>query len=408
MCLDGETLYVADTENHAIRAIDLKEAKVTTVAGIGSQARGVFQPGASDRAKTTPLSSPWDVIQLAGDKTLYIAMAGPHQMWSLDLDKGVVGVFAGSGYENIEDGTPQSAKFAQPSGLATDGKILFIADSEVSGVRAITGIGSAKGPAVRTIVGKGLFDFGDQDGRGASVKLQHCLGLAYGDGRLFIADTYNNRIKVCTPQTRLVKTLVGAHKPGESDDPPHFYQPGGLSFAGSHLYVADTNNHKIRVVDLKTDSVKTLALADLSPPKLAPRPPVFLNAKEIKVPQASLAPGKTIMVAVTIPLPKGVKLNEEVAMPILVETPGKTGFLAPEVSPQGQKLKPPKADFSFGVPLAEESKAGDSVDLRVSVQAFVCKEASSICQIKSFIWNIPISFSATAEGDRVKLTADLE
>ena len=89
-----------------------------------------------------------------------------------------------------------------------------------------------------------------------------------------------------------MKTLVGSHKPGESDNPPHFYEPGGLSVAGSNLYVADTNNHKIRVVDLKTNAVKTLAMAGLSPPRQAARPPSFARAKVINVPAVEARPGK--------------------------------------------------------------------------------------------------------------------
>ena len=141
------------------------------------------------------------MIQIPGRRALYIAMAGPHQIWKLDLEAGQIGVWAGSGDENIADGDLAAARFAQPSGLATDGKNLFVADSEVSGVRVITGIGTDK-PEVGRIVGEGLFEFGDVDGVGPQVRLQHCLGVAYGDGKLFIADTYNNKIKVCDPKTR--------------------------------------------------------------------------------------------------------------------------------------------------------------------------------------------------------------
>src|SRR5207253_8248396 len=133
------------------------------------------------------------------------------------------------------------------------------------------------------------------------VRLQHCLGLAYGDGQLYIADTYNNKVKVCAPRTRSVKTFVGSHQPGDSDAPPHFYQPGGLSVAGSNLYVADTNNHKIRVVDLKTLKVKTLALAGLSAPRRAARPPSFPNARVIKVPSVEAPSGASINLAISIP-----------------------------------------------------------------------------------------------------------
>ena len=128
-----------------------------------------------------------------------------------------------------------------------------------------------------------------------TVRLQHCLGLAYGDGQLYIADTYNNKIKVCDPKTRAVKTLVGTHKAGDSDDPPQFYQPGGLSVAGSELYVADTNNHKIRVVDLKTQAVKTLALAGLSPPAPGPAAAELPQRdRRSTSPPAKVGPGKSI------------------------------------------------------------------------------------------------------------------
>ena len=61
---------------------------MSTIAGIGSQARRIPHPGAFGPAKTTPLCSPWDVIQIPGDKAIYIAMAGPHQIWKLDLGLG--------------------------------------------------------------------------------------------------------------------------------------------------------------------------------------------------------------------------------------------------------------------------------------------------------------------------------
>jgi len=404
MCLDGDTLYVADTENHAIRALDLKDGQVSTVAGIGTQARRIFGPPSTGPAKTTALCSPWDLVQVPGDKSLYIAMAGPHQIWKLDLAAGTVSVFAGSGYEDIQDGTAASAKFAQPSGLATDGENLFVADSEVSGVRAITGI-HGRGPLVNTIVGEGLFKFGDHDGRGFAVRLQHCLGLTYAGGHLYIADTYNNKIKVCEPKTRSVRTFAGSHTPGDSDDPPHFYQPGGLSATEEKLYVADTNNHKIRVIDLKTDKVTTLALEGLSSPRLAPRPPVFPNAKQIAVPEVEAAAGKSITLAVAIPLPKELKLNEDSAMTYLVETPDQKGILGPEVLPEGQRIKPPATKFSIKVPLAKAARAGDKLELRLSVETLVCSHTSNVCMIRSFVWNIPITFTETGSTEPVSLSA---
>src|SRR5437762_11261837 len=132
MVLDGETLYVADTENHLIREIDLKSKTVKTIAGTGQQSR---EYGVTGPARTVALNSPWD-LQLVG-RTLYIAMAGPHQIWKLDLDKGEVSTFAGSGREARADGPRLEAAFAQPSGLATDGKTLYVSDAEANIIRAI-------------------------------------------------------------------------------------------------------------------------------------------------------------------------------------------------------------------------------------------------------------------------------
>ena len=404
MYLSEDTLFVADTENHAIRAIDLKAGNVTTIAGTGTQAMRVFPAGSSGPAKTTPLCSPWDVIQIPGDKALYIAMAGPHQIWKLDIAGGVVSVFAGSGREDIVDGPAATANFAQPSGLATDGENLFVADSEVSGVRVLTGMQNPRGPAVRTIVGEGLFAFADVDGRAGTVRLQHCLGLAYAGDHLYIADTYNNKIKICEPRNRTVHTFVGTHKAGDGDEPPHFYEPGGISAAGSKLYVADTNNHKIKVVDLKTKGVTTLALEGLSPPQLAPRRPSFPNAITISVPAVELAPAKSITLAVTVPLAKGYKLNEEAPLAYLVETPEKEGILSPDVSPGGGKVNPPKTAFKITVPLAKVPDPGDKLDLRLSLKTLVCSEPSSLCRIRSLIWNVPISFSASGSSETIHLS----
>jgi len=222
MCLEGDILYVADTENHAIRAVDLKSRQVSTVAGVGKQSHRISVEHSMGPARTNALSSPWDIIRLPGSSSLYIAMAGLHQIWKLDPKASRIGVWAGSGIENIRDGDLHTACFAQPSGLATDGENVFVADSEVSGIRLISRIGTPK-PHVGRIVGEGLFEFGDVDGAGARVRLQHCLGVAFHEGKLYIADTYNNKIKVCDPTSREVRTLVGDGTPGSDDDPARFY-----------------------------------------------------------------------------------------------------------------------------------------------------------------------------------------
>src|SRR5262249_41105215 len=151
-----------------------------------------------------------------------------------------------------------------PSALATDGKTLFVSDAEANIIRAI----DLAANEVRTLVGGDLFDFGDSDGHGNDVRLQHPLGLTRWNDKLLIADTYNHKIKLLDPAARTGKPYAGTGKPGKAEGgTPSFNEPGGLTIAGDKLYVADTNNHAIRVVDLKTKHTNTLAIKGLQPPQ---------------------------------------------------------------------------------------------------------------------------------------------
>ncbi len=237
-----DRLYVADTENHAIRVLDRKTKTVTTIAGTG--ALGTGRLGLDPLpAKTTALRSPWDLGVVNG--TIYVALAGSHQIAILDPATATMRVFAGTGQEYLLDGPRLKATFAQPSGLATDGKDLFVLDSETSSVRKI----DLASERVSTLVGSGLFDFGDADGAGSKAKLQHPIGLAFGGGALWIADTYNSKIKRIDPVTGETKTL----SPTKSGAVKHdvFFEPAGLAWAGpGTLLVADTNHDRIAKVTL--------------------------------------------------------------------------------------------------------------------------------------------------------------
>jgi DNA-binding beta-propeller fold protein YncE len=235
LALAGDTLYIADTENHAIRAASLETGTLSTIAGTGelgySRAAGV--------GTSVELNSPWDVLEREGQ--LYIAMAGTHQLWRMDLASGMVQPFVGSGREDIDDGPNLRATLAQPSGLTTDAQRLYFADSESSAVRAAD-FSPLEG-YTQTLVGEGLFEFGDRDGKGRQARLQHCLGVAHHNGKIYIADAYNNKIKVLDLSTKECITALG------SGDPADLYEPGGLSVwekdDEARLYIADTNNDRV-------------------------------------------------------------------------------------------------------------------------------------------------------------------
>lgn len=161
---DAKVLFVADTENHAIRKIDLQSFRVETIAGTGEQ--GVDNVGGK-LGKDQELSSPWDVAvyrtrdmdmsfhideqQIPEKDILLVAIAGLHQIWAIFLEDviwwkfkkypaGTVVAIAGNGKEeNRNNSYPQNAAFAQPSGLAISQstKEVYIADSESSCVRKL-------------------------------------------------------------------------------------------------------------------------------------------------------------------------------------------------------------------------------------------------------------------------------
>lgn len=254
LALHGEHLFIADTGNHCIRLADLHRRTVTTIAGTGKLGRGFSQGG---KARAVDLRSPWDVAYHAGK--LYIAMAGSHQLWVMDLRQGTLFPFAGNGFEGIRDGAPTDAWLAQPSGLAVGDGVLYFADSETSAIR----MANLQTGFVRTLVGVGLFDFGDRDGVGAAVRLQHPLGVCYHDGIVYVADTYNHKIKRLYPKTQACQTFAGSGKPGHKDGAQaeaQFDEPSGISYADGKLFVADTNNHAVRVIDLRQNIVRTLPM----------------------------------------------------------------------------------------------------------------------------------------------------
>ena len=216
MAIDGDVLYVADTENHAIRRVDLQAGHVVTIAGTGEQG---YERNGRREGLSYALSSPWDVA--LHDGVIYIAMAGIHQLWSLDLDTGMVGPYAGSGREAITDGPLATSALAQPSGITvgndgSSGERLYFADSETSSIRNCD---LSPGGSVRTLIGLGLFEFGDVDGEDFRVRMQHPIGITHHDGVLYVADTYNHKIKRVLPKTRSAFTVAGTGSRGHVDGP---------------------------------------------------------------------------------------------------------------------------------------------------------------------------------------------
>jgi DNA-binding beta-propeller fold protein YncE len=399
LALAGDSLYVADTENHLIRRVDLKSRNVETTAGTGQQSHEYFKTGP---ARTVALSSPWD-LQLVG-RVLYIAMAGPHQIWQLDLDTNEVSTFAGSGREARLDGPIREAGFAQPSGIASDGKKLYVADSESNIIREI----DFAGGSVRTLVGGDLFEFGDVDGTGDNVRLQHPLGLITFDDKLLIADTYNHKIKELDPKAEKVRTLLGTGKPGQLDGrKPSFYEPGGLTLANKKLYIADTNNHAIRVVDLKTKRATTLRIKGLMPPMKnlqALETAAGPNAEEIKVAAQKLRAGADGVLQIDVALPAGYHLNPLAPQRYKVSVEGKSLAVDEKTAAAASK------DLKLPVRVPLKTTAAGAATVRAQVTLFYCREDNTgTCRIKTLVWQVPVEVTSDANAPTdVKIKGKLD
>ncbi len=405
LALDGSTLYVADTLNHAIRAVDLDARTVTTVAGTGEQGFNRDQSGPGTEMQ---LASPWDVVAVEG--RVYIAMAGPHQLWVYDIASGEVGPYAGSGREALLDGRLREAGMNQPSGIDSDGSLLVFADPEASAIRTADLDPDGE---VRTIVGTGLFDFGDVDGTGDDVRLQHPLGVTVaGDGYLYVADTYNNKIKRIDPQTRESVTFLGTGEEGFADgDHPQFYEPGGIDYADGKLYIADTNNHAIRVADVGSGEVTTVTFPNVE--RLAggdgvaaaeDAPPVETLEQDagdgaIVQPVQLVSPGEgTIRIEVN--MPDGYKLND--LAPFTAIWPDDP---VAQVAPDARDYRVVLPDLPVEIPV---TFAEGQTELAVDLTIYWCEAINeTLCFVDRSRLVLPLTVAPTGDTNVAVFQRDL-
>ena len=389
---DGSTLYVADTENHVVRGIDLATGRIETVAGTGHKG----WPPLTGEALSTSLNSPWG-LELGGDQ-LYIAMAGTHQIWSLDLSTGIVGPFAGSGREGTVNGLGAEAELAQPSGvsLADDGR-LFFADSESSAIRWVDTNTSDRLVGISAGSEVDLFSFGDQDGIGNQSLLQHPLGVVAVGEIVYLADTYNSKVKAIDLVSGAVTTLWGDTGGWRDGTDPLFYEPGGIDALGDLLYVADTNNHSVRVIDLRTGQTSTLVLIGIEAFMPSAESDQYRGTiVELAPVTVGAGPGELI---VDIALPDGYKVNPEAPSSFAWSVAGGVAVLAPDAS--GTRINP-----SFPLPLGATFSEGSGV-ITGDISIVYCDvDAESICLIEQVRITIPLEVVASG-GQTLTITHEV-
>lgn len=249
---DGTALYVADTYNHTIRKVDIVTLEVTTLAGTA----GVL--GFSDGVGTSALFNYPQAITSDGT-SLYVADTVNNTVRKILIATGEVTTLAGmSGACGATDGTGSDARFNAPHGITTDGTNLYVADTWNGAIRKIdietaTVTTLVNAEALTGVVG------GDIEG----ARFSYITGITTDGTNLYFVDSGRNvigKIVFSSGEVTRLAGLVGVS--GWVDGAGSaalFNNPQGITIEGSKIYVADNLNFTIRVIELSTGMVSTLA-----------------------------------------------------------------------------------------------------------------------------------------------------
>jgi len=246
---DDRTVYIADTWNHRIRRVNPLTGVISTIAGTG-QAKFCGDHGpAVQAALNEPVA-----VALDGPDCLYIADQSNHRIRKLELTSGVMTTIAGTGESGYNgDGAPgPETALAGPSGLAVDHDgNLYIADTFNSRIRKW----DRQTGTIDTVVGgTGTFQFTPGENESSSHLSRPYAIALHPDGRLFITDSDNHLIRIWNLRKQEMSLLAGNGKAafsGDGKNPVHssLNYPFGVALdSRGHVYIADTFNHRIRVV----------------------------------------------------------------------------------------------------------------------------------------------------------------
>jgi len=251
-------LYMAETANHVIRKVDTN-GNITTIAGTGTQGFS----GDNGSATSATFDSPQG---LALDATnLYIADTHNHRIRKLVLATGTITTIAGTDTPGFsgDNALATSAQLDLPTALTIDANNnLYLADTGNHRIRKIT---AATG-IITTIAGTGTQGFSGDNALATSAAIDSPTGLALdASNNLYLADTHNQRIRKITAATGIITTIAGTGAPGFSGDTAAattatLALPHGITIdPAGNLYLADTQNHRIRRIDATTGIITTVA-----------------------------------------------------------------------------------------------------------------------------------------------------
>ncbi|MCB1178474.1 MAG: hypothetical protein KDK36_12890, partial [Leptospiraceae bacterium] len=326
-------LYVADYGNHSIRRVDLKNKIVSTVAGTGKNSDDSAKEG---NAPTSSLNYPLDITEI--ENKLYITQMGDNKIVTFDLNTGNLDIFAGNGEKNIKDGDPLFSSLAQPTGIVSKDKDLYFLDSDGNSLRRAETEYSGK---IETLIGKSLFDYGDSDGSYNGTKLQFPMGIFLKEEKLYIADSFNNKIKEVDLTAKKVTSLKAYEKQKKFSwikKEANFNEPSSILIKNGNAIISDTNNHSLQLLNLEKKEVSEYFLnfpVEIIEP--------FLKLKLDKIKETIEIPEETISITapkieLNLELPKDYVWAENIPTFVKVESSNKN-FLELKSSVQGSIQK---------------------------------------------------------------------
>ena len=255
----GDTLYVTDFTRHSLRTVHTTTARVGTIVTGGTAAAG-HRNGAGTSARFNfPAGA-----AAAAEGTLYVADFRNHRIREVSAGANAsatrVSTLAGSGAPGDINGAGTVARFDGPRDAALSGTTLYVSDQNNHRIRAIDLASTNK--TVSTIAGSGTP--GDTNGAGTVARFNNPRGLALSGTTLYVADYSNHRVRAIDLASpgRTVSTLAGSGTPGHANGvgtTARFDGPIGIAVSGGTLYVADSNNHRIRAIDIATKTVRDIA-----------------------------------------------------------------------------------------------------------------------------------------------------
>jgi len=237
LALVRESLYVADTGNHALRRINLPTSTVDTLCGNGRA--GEPTEGVVAAPRNVALNQPQALV--VNNNQIFLAMAGDNRVWSYDLGTREIRPRAGSGQLDVRDGSGPMAAFAQPAGLAAVLQTLYVCDAVGSAVRSM----QLRGDTVQTLIGQGAWTFGAEDGPRDRARLQHPQAIALSPDApvMWIADSGNGSLRTLRLGGGELTTVAL---------PRALQGPAGLSVAAGAVWIAETDAHAVLRYDIAT------------------------------------------------------------------------------------------------------------------------------------------------------------